>query len=178
MQTLPNVYEVHQFMNDKNIVFAYTGTFDHFVTTSLLKSIRRKLKTFHGPRSLNKRNYSVLVESIENVSKHCMETDKDSIGMLLLCEEGSQYIIITGNHISNKDIPALTEKLERMSKLDQADLKKMYRNQILSEHTNDNNAGLGLLDILIKSGNKIKYEFQPRTEDSSFYLFQAAINIY
>ena len=60
----------------------------------------------------------------------------------------------------NDEIPALKEKLEKVLNHNQAELKELYREQILSKRTDDNNAGLGIIDIAIKSGNLMQYEFK------------------
>jgi len=175
MTDTSNVYSVYQFMNDKNIIFAYSGTFDHFVTTSLLKNIKKTLK---GGESLKKKIYSVVVECIENMSKHASDENKQQNGgLLLLCLSETKYTIITGNRILNEEIFKLQEKLDKVSRLNTEGLKNMYREQMLSKRTHENSAGLGIIDIAIKSDNQIKYNFQPHTELSSFYLFQTEIDI-
>ncbi len=177
MSEIENVYDIYQFMNDQNIVFAYTGEFDHAVTTLLLKSIKRELKGADSERSIDKKVYHILVESIENMSKHTSnENAKQNTGLLLLCKLETKYVIITGNYIANKEVTKLQEKLDKVSKLSQDELKKVYREQILSPRTDENGAGLGIIDIAIKSGNNIKYDFQPRTDEMSFYLFQTELN--
>ncbi|MDP1744467.1 MAG: DUF6272 family protein, partial [Bacteroidota bacterium] len=103
--------------------------------------------------------------------------DTQNIAILLLSKSQDKYTIVTGNHIMNDEIPALQEKLEKVLKHNQAELKQLYREQILSKRTDDNNAGLGIIDIAIKSGNLMQYEFKPLTESTSFYLLQTEINI-
>lgn len=175
MADLSNIYDVYQFMNDKNIIFAYSGTFDHFVTTSLLKNIK---KTLIGAETLQKKIYNIIVECIENMSKHSNhEHENQNNGFLLLCQSETKYIVITGNYIFNEEIPELKEKLDKVANLKSDELKKMYREQILSKRTHENSAGLGIIDIAIKSENQIKFDFKPYTERTSFYLFQTEITI-
>lgn len=178
MTQVSTAFEVYQFMSEKNILIAFTGYFDHLVTTSLLKNIKNKLSALQSVTGIDKKVYNVLVESIENISKYSSRSnDNQKIAMLLLCKSDAHFTVITGNHILNKDVPALKEKLEKVSKLSPAELKKMYREQMLSKRTDENSAGLGIIDIAIKSENQIKFDFKPLTELSSFYLFQTEINI-
>ncbi len=171
-------YEVYQFMSEKDILMAFTGHFDHLVTTSLLKNIKSKLGELQTATGIDKKVYNILVESIENISKYSSKAveHKDK-AMLLLCKSDNKFTIITGNHILNKDIPALKMKLDKVSRLTLEELKKLYREQMLSKRIDENSAGLGLIDISIKSENQIRYEFKPITEHASFYLFQTEINI-
>jgi len=178
MTQVSTAFEIYQFMSEKNILIAFTGYFDHLVTTSLLKNIKNKLSVLQSATGIDKKVYNVLVESIENISKYSSGRNHNpNIAMLLLCKSDDHFTIITGNHILNKDIPALKEKLEKVSKLNPTELKKMYREQLLSKRTHENSAGLGIIDIAIKSGNQIKFEFKPVTDLTSFYLFQTEINI-
>jgi len=178
MTQVSTAFEVYKFMSEKNILVAFTGHFDHLVTTSLLKNIKSKLGDLQSVTGIDKRVYNVLVESVENISKYTSKNShKNNIAMLLLCKGENYFTVITGNHVFNKDIPLLKEKLDKVIQLGEEDLKKMYRAQMLSERKDENSAGLGIIDIAIKSKNKIKYEFKPLTEDLSFYLFQTEINI-
>ena len=178
MASISTAFKAHKIMSEKNTLIAFTGHFDHLLTTLLLLNIKNKLSALEASTGIDRRVYSVLVESIENVSKHSCKGDQtQNIAILLLSKSDDKYTIVTGNHILNEEIPALKEKLERVLKYNQEELKQLYREQILSKRTDDNNAGLGIIDIAIKSGNAIQYEFKALTELTSFYLLQAEINI-
>lgn len=178
MTQVSTAFEVYQFMSEKNILVAFTGHFDHLVTTSLLKNIKSKLGELQSMTGIDKKVYNVLVESIENISKYTLKnSQRHNIAMLLLCKEDKHFTIITGNHVLNKDIPALKERLDRVIQLDQDDLKRLYREQMMTKRTDENSAGLGIIDIAIKSKNQIKYDFKQLNDQTSFYLFQTDINI-
>lgn len=178
MGSISTAFEAHQIMSEKNTLIAFTGHFDHLLTTLLLLNIKSKLSALESTTGIDRKVYSILVESIENVTKHSSKGDPtQNIAILLLSKSDDKYTIVTGNHIMNDEIPALKEKLERVLKHNQAELKQLYREQILSKRTDDNNAGLGIIDIAIKSGNLMQYEFKPLTESTSFYLLQTEINI-
>lgn len=178
MTQVSTAFEVYQFMSEKNILVAFTGHFDHLVTTSLLKNIKSKLGDLQSMTGIDKKVYNVLVESIENITKYTSKNaNGHTIAMLLLCKGEKSFTVITGNHVFNKDIPALKERLERVVKLGQDDLKRLYRQQMLTKRTDENSAGLGIIDIAIKSKNHIKYDFKPLNDETSFYLFQTEINI-
>jgi hypothetical protein len=178
MTQVSTAFEVYQFMSEKNIIIAFTGYFDHLVTTSLLKNIKNKLSVLQSATGIDKKVYNVLVESIENISKYSnLRNQNQNIAMLLLCKSDNHFTVITGNHILNSDIPTLKQKLDKVKSLNPAELKKMYREQMLSKRTHENSAGLGIIDIAIKSDNQIKYDFKKLTDLTSFYLFQTEINI-
>jgi hypothetical protein len=173
-----NAFEVHKFMSEQNILVAFSGQFNHQVITSLLKNVKNKLTNTPSEPDIDQKVYCILVECIENVSKYAArEPEKSNNAIFLLCKAPGYYRIITGNPIRNTDIPTLKEKLELVASLDHSHLKQLYRQQLLSERESDNSAGLGLIDIAIKSGNKIQFNFRPLAGDDSFYHFQVDINL-
>jgi hypothetical protein len=174
MTYITNAWEMFQFMNARNTLMAFTGNIDHHVTTSLLKNFKNKVGAEGAETEVDKKVYSVLVESMENISKHSSQENRS---ILLLNKTEEAYVVIAGNPIENKDIPLLKEKLEKFSKLDNSQLKKIYREQLLSRDNSENSAGLGMIDIAIKSGNNIEYLFHPLTSLMSFYILQIKINI-
>ncbi len=176
MTPASTAFEVYQFMSEKNILIAFTGHFDHLVTTSLLKNIKNKLSVLQSATGIDKKVYNVIVESIENISKYStIKNQNQNIAMLLLCKSETHFTVITGNHILNNDIDELKKKLDKVASHSLVELKKMYREQMLSKRTHENSAGLGIIDIAIKSDNHIKYDFKQLTEHTSFYLFQTEI---
>lgn len=178
MTYISDSLEIYQFMEEKNVLLAYTGQFDHFVTSSLLKNVKKKFNLSATNPAIAKKIYNLLVESIENISKHSLkEEGNENTSLLLLCKSETTYTIITGNHILKSDIPELKGKLEKIAIQDQEELKNSYRKQILLQNKNDNNAGLGLIDIAIRSGNKIKFDFKPVTSSASFCLLQIETNV-
>ncbi len=178
MTSISTAFEAHQLMCEKNTLIAFTGHFDHLLTTLLLINIKNKLSSLESTTGIDRKVYSVLVESIENVSKHSLSGDEQqNNAILLLSKSEDRYTIVTGNHIINSEIPALKAKLDKVLNHNPTELKQMYREQILSKRSDENNAGLGIIDIAIKSGNMIKYEFKPLTELTSFYLLQTEITI-
>jgi hypothetical protein len=178
MATISTAFEVHQLMGKENTLIAFTGHFDHELTTSLLSNVKNKLESLESKPGTDWKVYSILVESIENVSKHsCTGNKKENTSIVLLSKSETKYTIVTGNQIMNTAIPELQKKLENVLKHNQTELKQLYREQILSKRTDDNNAGLGIIDIAIKSDNTLKYEFKPLSDLTSFYLLQTEITI-
>lgn len=169
--------EIHSLLDSKDTLMAFTGYFDHLLTTLLLINIKNKLSTAEILSGVEKKVYSVLVECIENVSKHNIPGENQNVSTLLISKSDAKYTIVTGNHVMNEEVPLLKERLQKVASSTFPELKQSYREQILSKRTDDNNAGLGILDIAIKTGNQIKYEFRPINESTTFYLFQTEITI-
>lgn len=172
------VYDLHNLLNSKNTVMAFTGYFDHLLTTLLLVNVKNKLSATDAITGVEKKVYSVMVECIENVSKHnIVGGAAQNISTMVLIKSPTKFTIVTGNQVLNNEIPELKEKLNKVSKSSMAELKQLYREQILSKRTDENGAGLGIIDIAIKCNNQIKYDFKPLTASTTFYILQTEINI-
>jgi hypothetical protein len=172
------VHDLHNLLNSKNTVMAFTGYFDHLLTTLLLVNVKNKLSASEVGTSVERKVYSVMVECIENVSKHNIVGGvAQNLSTMVLVKSPTKYTIVTGNQILNEEVADLQAKLNKVSQSSLPELKQLYRDQILSKRTDENGAGLGIIDIAIKTGNQIKYDFKPLTASTTFYILQTDINI-
>ncbi len=174
--------EIHQFMNERNVVISFMGELTHHVTTSLLKNLKDGFNHSNVDIVTQKRLYGIIVECLDNISKHWVALDIEKIlgrsspPIFVLFTDAKYYYIVTGNHVPNDQKEFLEKKINLVNSLDKKGLLDFYRDTIAKESPLDrDNAGLGIIDIALKSGNKLEYEFRPVTKDVSFYVIQARI---
>lgn len=176
MKDITDAIEIFDFMGKTNILLAFCGRFDHTMNTSLLLNSKIELNELGEAFGVNKKVYNVLVESVENVTRYASHGNQNNIkSMLLLCKSDNAYSIITCNAILNKDVNPLKERLDNVINSSKEELKTNYREQILSERVSENAAGLGILDIALKTNNKISYHFKDYSANTSLYFFKAEI---
>ena len=176
--------EIHQYMNEKNVIMSFMGELTHQVTTSLLKNLKDDMTASHVDIVTQKRLYGIIVECLDNIAKHWAALDIEKLlgrispPIFMLSKKDNYYFIVTGNHVANTEVDSLIKKIEMVNALDKKGLQDYYR-QTLAEETQveTDNAGLGIIDIALKSGNKLEYEFKPVNKDVSFYVIQAMISI-
>jgi hypothetical protein len=176
--------EIHDYMNEKNIIMSFMGELTHQVTTSLLKNLKDSMSYANVDLLTQKRLYGIIVECLDNISKHWMAIDiqkvmgRSSPPIFMLSKKDNFYYIVTGNHVENTQVNSLIQKIELVNSLDKKGLQDFYRQTLAKESPLDrDNAGLGIIDIVLKSGNKLEYEFRPVTPQVSFYVVQARISI-
>ncbi|MBI3501926.1 MAG: hypothetical protein HY063_09035 [Bacteroidetes bacterium] len=174
--------EIHQFMNERNVIMSFMGELTHQVTTSLLKNLKEDMSNSNVDIVTQKRLYGIIVECLDNIAKHWIANDIEKVlgryspPIFMLSRSNGFYFIITGNHIPNNQIDLLIKKIELVNSLDKKGLQEYYRATLAKESPLErDNAGLGIIDIAIKSGNKLEYEFRPVTKEISFYIIQAKI---
>ena len=176
--------EIHEYMNEKNIIMSFMGELTHQVTTSLLKNLKDNMSYSNVDLITQKRLYGIIVECLDNISKHWIALDiqkvlgRSSPPIFMLSKKDNCYYIVTGNHVPFDQTDSLVKKIELVNSLDKKGLQEFYRTTLAKESPLDrDNAGLGIIDIALKSGNKLEYEMRPVTPTVSFYVVQAKISV-
>ena len=176
------VYDILKVMEQNNVLLAFTGEFDMRVINALVNSVRSKLSSMESNRSIQKKVYNVMVECLENIFRHSAESEQDEVSLrsfaiFTLQKQGYDYYLVTGNYIKNNSVDQLKKMIDKINILDRDQKKEMYR-QILSngEFSDKGGAGLGMIDIAIKSESKLHYEFNEIDKNRTFYVFQVRIH--
>ncbi|OFX67040.1 MAG: hypothetical protein A2X12_02765 [Bacteroidetes bacterium GWE2_29_8] len=168
------IYEFYKNMQKENVMLLYQGDVNQSLLNAILSITEGKLDTNENG-SAKKRVLNIMVECVQNIYKHYehleqnIKNDYSSILMLALNED--KYIISTGNVIFNDKVELIKNKLDNVNSLDKEGLKSLYmeimKNGKISEK---GGAGLGLIDIARKSGEKIEYHFSKISETYSYYI--------
>ena len=83
----------------------------------------------------------------------------------------------TGNVLPSAHIDDLKNKLDEINHLQPDEIRKVYR-QMLStaEFSNKGGAGLGLIEMAKKTGNKLDYDFVPLDNEYSYFILSKTVN--
>jgi hypothetical protein len=86
-------------------------------------------------------------------------------------------LIRTGNYIDNVKVQELRDRLDTINSLDKDALKDYYQSSLNSSTVSPKGtAGLGMIDIARKSGNKLDFEFLKVHEEMSFFCLNVKID--
>jgi hypothetical protein len=170
------------YMSESEIFLEYNGHIDLPVIELLLK----KLKKTKGFTALNKttgkRVYAIVVECLENISKHpvlqsAKVTELDP--HISIRNESDKIIITAGNPVPYEAKENLVSRLDQINFLDETGMKNLYENIITSESKQgESGAGLGLIFMALKSGNKLSYSFNPVNNSYLYFEIQISLNKY
>ncbi len=170
------IHEIYQYMNDRGVLISYLGDFNHEVVNSLLGSVKKIIKTSELDFQNRKRFYALAAECLDNVNRYNYKIE-GSNGITKtffnISSNKEDFIIQTGNYIHNDQKRLLTEKLEKVNSLDRDELKKLYKEKLSESPLRG--GGLGIIDISLRSGCKISYEYKPVTEDVYFFILLTSI---
>ena len=186
--SMSDVYELYKKMQHNNIMLSFKGEVTPELISSFLNIIEEKLDKSHESTKIKKKVFNVLVECLQNLYHHMGDlnpitdgNDPDMLGaksaILLIWKEDSGYYIITGNHILKEAVDKLKSRLDTINSLSKDELRELYQD-ILSNQgfSAKGGAGLGMVDIARKSGEKLDYNFHPVNDKLSFFSLQINIS--
>lgn len=176
------LYDFYKEMIGHDLRIIFEGEFDQEITKSVL-SITEKSFDLEGVDSaVKKKVFNVMIESLQNICKHQYSaTDRDGPGFLpaifMIGVKNDEFFIITGNLIVNSAAEALKKRIDEINALDKEGLKQLYKEARLKSKISDvGGAGLGLIDMVRKSGNKLVYHFYPTDGETCFFSLMTNIS--
>ncbi|MFC2086873.1 SiaB family protein kinase [Bacteroidota bacterium] len=177
---LSYVYEIFNYLQDDELCYFYRGEFTQAITESILSLTQSKLIEQKETTKMKKKVYFIMVESLQNIIKHQDDAEELSVeesGVFFIQKRGLKYFITSGNIIEVNNIPTLKGKMEKINSLDETELKEYYLTMLKEgEISEKGGAGLGLIEIAKKSGNKLAFDFKKLNEERSYFYFQTSIN--
>ncbi len=166
--------ELFNAMVKDNLGYIYRGSFNDDISDSILELTEISLQSEEQSSKIKKRVYAIMVEGLQNITRHQdsspdVKAEYKSIFVLQKLDE--KYFITTGNIIEKQNIDNIKTLIAKINKLDKDELKIYYK-QVLEEGTlsNKGGAGLGLIDMAKKSGNRLSYHFK-KLNDNLYYFY-------
>ena len=171
-------FDLYKMLVDEKIILTYEGIFDQEIIKSFLNMTEKKLLNDGIDESVRKKLFNVLMEALQNISKHQKDRKKEeATAIFILGLSETNYYIVTGNYIENDKIPNLQAKIDLINSKDKEGLKEMYKKARLDSVISDvGGAGLGFIDMARKSGSKLQYQFSPASEGTSFFVLMVMIS--
>lgn len=166
----------------EDLVYVYRGLFSQVITDSIIALTENNLDSTGESTKLKKRVFSIMVECLQNITRHQFidgreDLTADQSGMFVICNKDKSYQMTSGNVVNKDAIPHLTKLLEKVNSLDKDELKQYYK-QVLEDGSisSKGGAGLGLIEMARKSGNKLFYTFEEIDELISYFYMNTSIS--
>lgn len=169
---------------DGNIILFYKGNVDSDVINNVLDTVEDKMTSMNEQSRLRKKVYNVLVESLQNLYHHVDKVPSDfedqtseRFGMLAVKKVDTGYKIITGNFVHIDNVERLEEKIKRINRSSHEEIKELYKFILNHQRISaKGGGGLGLVDIVRKTGNKLDYSFKKYDDIYSFFYLDILVN--
>lgn len=177
------VYRIHREMIDNRILLVYEGEVNQDITKAFTTMTQRNLdEDDHTSVPIKKRVYHVMVECLQNIGKHSdnIKSGQPEVpgnGIFMVVRSSHGFNVITGNPIANAKIPDVTGMLNRVNSMDEEEIKAFYKQKIVESRISEKGgAGLGFIDIVKKTGNKIDFHFEKINDMTSFFIVNTLIS--
>jgi hypothetical protein len=180
-------FDIENYVKDQaksNIILFYKGNVDSDVINHVLDTVEDKMTEVNEQSKLRKKVYNVLVESLQNLYHHVDKVPDDfedqsseKYGVVVVQKVDTGYKIITGNFVHSDNIEKLEEKIKRINRSSQEEIKELYKFILNHQRISaKGGGGLGLVDIARKTGNKLDYSFKEYNDKYSFFYLNILVD--
>ena len=180
-------FDVENYFRDQangDVILFYRGNIDSDVINHVLDTVEDKLVEINEQSRLRKKVYNVLVESLQNLYHHVDRVPADfedqtseKFGLLKVKKVNGGYKIITGNFVLTDNVEKLEEKIKRINRSSHDEIKELYKFILNHQRISaKGGGGLGLVDIVRKTGNKLEYNFKEYDDKYSFFYLDIYVN--
>jgi hypothetical protein len=163
----------------EDLNYIYRGEFNSDITNYILSLAEKNIIESKIQAKTKKRVFHIMVESIQNITRHQDFSNEElaSTAFFTIQKNGTFFYVTTANIIAKEDIPPLKKKLEKLNNLSKKELTKFYL-EILNDGkiSSKGGAGLGLIEIVRKSGNKLYYDFKDISKDKAIIYMHSFID--
>ena len=164
----------------EDLNYIYKGEFSEDITHYLLLLAEKNIERNKLKSRVKKRVFHILVESVQNITRHqdIIAEKKIQKAVFAIQKFKNIYLVTTGNLVNKSKIPYLQQKLETINSLSEEELTQFYKDILLEDSfTPKGGAGLGLIEIARKSGNKLSYDFKEFDRNYSFFYMHTFIKV-
>lgn len=159
------------------LTLAYAGKFSDSLTDKIIGMAEVYLSSDQHLNKLRKKTSFLVAECFQNVVRHsdkdaeAVKTPAGKESFLIRFYDGKVFIA-SENTIPNKEVDILRKKLDEVNRYSREELKALYKESLeKGDMSEKGGAGLGLIEMARKTGNKLHYSFMTLDDKSSaFYL--------
>ena len=161
----------------ERLMFVYRGVVTNENSASLLMLLEKEMENSEFGFVGRKRLFMFVLESLQNVSRHSDRNKYSEMSLVVYSKTDTGYTVTTGNVIETDKILALRNKLDEINKLDSGEIRNVYRNMLSNaEFSNKGGAGLGLIEMAKKTGNKLDYDFIEMDDSFSYFILSKTVD--
>jgi hypothetical protein len=164
-------------MMKEHLMFVYRGVITNENSVPLLMLLEKEMENSEFGFVGRKRLFMFVLESLQNVSRHSDQKKHADMSIVVYSKTGNGYTVTTGNVLPCDKITDLKSKLDEINNLQTDEIRNVYRQMLTTaEFSTKGGAGLGLIEMAKKTGNKLDYDFVPLDEDFSYFILSKTVN--
>ena len=164
-----------------DLTLAYSGRFNDSMTDRIIELSEAYLESHEQLSKLRRKASFLVAESFQNVIRHgTKDTDTPMFSAgnesFMIRFIKNRCFISSENAIPTEHVPELKAKMDQVNQYNTEELKVIYK-QILEggELSEKGGAGLGLIEMARKTGNRLHYIFKSINEKYSVFYFMLVL---
>jgi Family of unknown function (DUF6272) len=157
----------------------YKGPLNHQTMKFFTTMAEEKIALRCNDASVRRKVFHAMVEMLQNITRHSADNDDKGSGngIFVIGERKNYYYVITGNMVKSIHVRELEDSIEMLNNMDKPALDNLHKEQMRSgELSVKGGAGLGLIDIIRKTGEKYAYQFMRLDESSHFFILKSTVH--
>lgn len=159
------------------VVFEHTGPMHHADVDRSIGLAEAFSVQRNDPKAIRKRLVNVLVEALENLSRHVEDKDRDTT-FARLGRSANSYVLVVGNALPMAVAAVLMSRVEILNDMDDEDLKQHYLGLLKNDsRTANGGAGLGLVTMVRRSGRPVQARCYPINEQQTLLVMELSMEV-
>lgn len=152
------------------------GEMNFSVMSNAIDIITEKLKKLAIKQAKITKAKLLTTELIQNVFKHGQKNNISDSYFAMYIDDDSNIILHSGNVTDNTTFKRLSTALDSYSKKTEHEIKELYIKSLRENELKENdNAGLGLITMFLRTDSSVKYSFSPANENDIYYRIEIKI---
>ncbi len=171
------IQRIRDKMTNERLLFVYRGIITNDNSIPLLMLLEKEMENSDFGFIGRKRLFMYVLESLQNISRHNDKSEQSNMSLVVYSKSDGGYNVTTGNVISTSNINSLRSKLDEINNLEANEIRSFYRQMLsASESSGKGGAGLGLIEMAKKTGNKLDYDFVSIDDEFSYFILNKTVN--
>ena len=182
-----DLFDLRATLQRQGIIFAFSGYMTEAMLGGVGEAIKQKLTIDDADSKTLRSVFAVFVEQMQNIIRYSAElaaqpsaTDKPSLeiryGILIIAQQGSEYIVQAGNLVAQKDVERLRARLSRIRDSNKEELRALHKEQLRAmPEEGSKGAGLGIMEIARRASKPIEFDFTDVDDCYAFFTLRASV---
>lgn len=171
------IRRIHEKMAEKQFLFIFRGDITEKNSLPLITLLENEMKDDSYGITGRKRLFMFVLESLQNIAKHGTKVSQGMMPLVSYSRIGEGYRVITANLVDGDQVENLRGRLEQVNSLDVAGIKDLYKKILMnSEFSEKGGAGLGLIEMAVKTGNRLDFDFKPADDGHSYFILSKTVD--
>ena len=167
---IEKVGKFYRYLVENGTLLLYKGDFSSSSNVNIIDMLSNNFMKKGQIDPTKLKNIVAIIEVMQNVSKHGKKTKGLTEGIFAVKELNEEIYIECSNFVKEEDYNNLKSILKKIKASSIEEIEKQYKQKMASSYlSDDDNAGLGLLEIARFTQNKFTYYFIETSENQIFF---------